>query len=69
MYKQLIRPILFCFDPESVHHFTFSAVRIANKIPGFSSLFKSLYEVNDKRLEREVFGLKFKNLVGSGRRF
>ena len=64
MYKQLIRPILFCFDPESVHHFTFSAVRIANKIPGFSSLFKSLYEVNDKRLEREVFGLKFKNPVG-----
>ena len=64
MYKQLIRPILFCFDPEAVHHFTFSAVRIANKIPGFSSLFKSLYEVNEKRLEREVFGLKFKNPVG-----
>ena len=64
MYKQLIRPILFCFDPEAVHHFTFSAVRIANKIPGMSSLFKSLYEVNDKRLEREVFGLKFKNPVG-----
>ncbi|KGO87689.1 quinone-dependent dihydroorotate dehydrogenase [Flavobacterium suncheonense] len=64
MYKQLIRPLLFCFDPEAVHHFTFSAVRLANKIPGFSSLFKSLYEVNDKRLEREVFGLKFKNPVG-----
>lgn len=64
MYKQLIRPILFCFNPEAVHHFTFSAVRIANKIPGFSSLCKSLYEVNDKRLEREVFGLKFKNPVG-----
>lgn len=64
MYKQLIRPILFCFDPEAVHHFTFSAVRFANKIPGLSSLFKSIYEVNDKRLEREVFGLKFKNPVG-----
>lgn len=64
MYKQLIRPILFCFDPEAVHYFTFSAVRFANKIPGFSTLFKSIYEVNDKRLEREVFGLKFKNPVG-----
>ncbi|MEW5677336.1 quinone-dependent dihydroorotate dehydrogenase [Flavobacterium enshiense] len=64
MYKQFIRPILFCFDPEAVHYFTFSAVRFANKIPGFSSLFKSIYEVNDKRLEREVFGLKFKNPVG-----
>jgi len=64
MYKQIIRPILFCFDPEAVHHFTFSAVRILNKIPGISSLIKSLYTVNDKRLEREVFGLKFKNPVG-----
>lgn len=64
MYKQIIRPILFCFDPEAVHHFTFSLVRFVNKIPGVSSLIKSLYAVNDKRLEREVFGLKFKNPVG-----
>jgi len=64
MYKQIIRPILFCFDPEAVHHFTFSLVRFVNKIPGISSLIKSLYSVNDKRLEREVFGLKFKNPVG-----
>lgn len=64
MYKQIIRPILFCFDPEAVHHFTFSLVRFVNKIPGISSLIKSLYAVNDKRLEREVFGLKFKNPVG-----
>lgn len=64
MYKQIIRPILFCFDPEAVHHFTFSLVRFVNKIPGISSLIKSFYTVNDKRLEREVFGLKFKNPVG-----
>ena len=64
MYKQIIRPILFCFDPEAVHHFTFSLVRFVNKIPGISSLIKSLYTVSDKRLEREVFGLKFKNPVG-----
>ena len=64
MYKQLIRPILFWFDPEEVHYFTFSLIRILSKIPGFTSLFKSLYLVNDKRLEREVFGLKFKNPVG-----
>ncbi|ESU25264.1 dihydroorotate dehydrogenase, subfamily 2 [Flavobacterium enshiense DK69] len=64
MYKQLIRPILFCFDPEAVHYFTFSAVRFANKIPGVSAILKSCYAVNDKRLEREVFGLKFKNPVG-----
>jgi dihydroorotate dehydrogenase len=64
MYKLLIRPILFCFDPEKVHYFTFSLIRIVSKIPGFSGLFRALYEVKDSRLETEVFGLKFKNPVG-----
>ena len=64
MYKLLIRPILFWFDPEKVHYFTFSLIRFLSKIPGFSSIFKLLYSVDDKRLETEVFGLKFKNPVG-----
>lgn len=64
MYKLLIRPILFCFDPEQVHHFTFSLIRFLNKIPGFGKLFQSMYEVKNPTLEREVFGLKFKNPVG-----
>jgi dihydroorotate dehydrogenase len=64
MYKIFIRPILFCFDPEKVHYFTFSLIRIVSKIPGITSLFRFLYQVNDKRLETEVFGLKFKNPVG-----
>ena len=63
MYKLLIRPLLFLFDPEKVHYFTFSLIRFFNKI-GFGSLFKSIYEVKDARLEREVFGIKFKNPVG-----
>lgn len=64
MYKLLIRPIFFWFDPEKVHYFTFSLIRIVSKIPGISSLFRLIYTVSDKRLETEVFGLKFKNPVG-----
>lgn len=64
MYKSIIRPLLFQFDPEKVHYFTFSALRIINKIPIVSSIFNSCYQYEDKRLEREVFGLKFKNPVG-----
>lgn len=64
MYKFLLRPLLFCFDPEQVHHFTFSLIRFLNKIPGFSKLFQTIYEVKNPKLEREVFGLKFKNPVG-----
>lgn len=64
MYKLLIRPILFKFDPEKVHHFTFKMIKCLHKIPGMPVLIRSIYQVNDKRLEREVFGLKFKNPVG-----
>ena len=64
MYKLLVRPILFCFDPEKVHHFTFSILKIINKIPFTSQLIKSCYKVEDKALERNLFGLTFKNPVG-----
>ena len=64
MYKSIIRPILFKFDPESVHHFTFSMIKFLHQIPGVPALIKKKYRVEDKKLEREVFGLKFKNPVG-----
>ena len=64
MYKHLIRPILFRFDPEDVHHFTFNFLRKINRIPGVGKYLRKTYEVADPRLEREVFGLKFKNPVG-----
>lgn len=63
MYKFLVRPILFLLDAETAHHFSFKAIRILSKL-GFGPLFRKLYLINDPRLEREVFGLKFKNPVG-----
>ena len=63
MYKSIIRPILFQFDPEKVHHFTFKLIRFLSSI-GLGGLFKSLYKIENKELEREVFGLKFPNPVG-----
>ena len=64
MYKLIIRPILFCFDPERVHHFTFSLIRFLNKLPVGSGLIRKMYAVEDARLEKKVFGLTFKNPVG-----
>lgn len=64
MYKALLRPLFFLFDPEKIHHFTFSLIKTTSKLPGVPSLFRSLYVVNDKRLERKLFGLTFKNPVG-----
>lgn len=64
MYKSIFRPLLFRMDPEKIHHFTFSFLRTVFKIPGIPSLLKNKYLVEDPKLEREVFGLKFKNPVG-----
>jgi len=64
MYKTLIRPILFLFPPEFIHHITFKTLKILFKIPGIFSLVKAQFSVTDKNLERNLFGLTFKNPVG-----
>ncbi|PQJ23197.1 quinone-dependent dihydroorotate dehydrogenase [Tenacibaculum sp. SG-28] len=64
MYKLIIRPIFFLFDPEKVHYFTFGLIRFLSKVPLVSPLFRSLYQIKDKKLERNLFGLTFKNPVG-----
>lgn len=64
MYKLLIRPLLFLFDPEKVHHFTFACIRLLGKIPGCLRLVRRVYVNNDPGLQREVFGLQFPNPVG-----
>lgn len=64
MYKLLVRPFLFLFDPEKIHHFTFNSIRNIFKIPGIKSIAKSIHTLDDPKLEKELFGLKFKILLG-----
>lgn len=64
MYKIILRPLFFLFDPEKIHHFTFSLIKLTSKIPGCTWLFRNLYVIEDKQLERNLFGLTFKNPVG-----
>ncbi|MCR9225862.1 MAG: quinone-dependent dihydroorotate dehydrogenase [Flavobacteriaceae bacterium] len=63
MYKILIRPVLFLFDPEAVHHFSFKAIKFFSSL-GLGGIFRNIFVVDDPRLEREVFGVRFKNPVG-----
>jgi dihydroorotate dehydrogenase len=64
MYKLFIRRFLFLFDPEKIHYFTFSLIRFLCKVPFFSAIFRAMYLIEDKRLERNLFGITFKNPVG-----
>lgn len=64
MYKQIIRPILFQFDPETIHHFIVSTIKIAFKIPGVRFLTNKTCSVSHPSLKRTLFGLEFENPVG-----
>jgi dihydroorotate dehydrogenase len=64
VYKSLIKPFLFGKSPEEAHHFTFSLTKKVFNLPLFKQVIKRSYSLEDKSLEREVFGLKFKNPIG-----
>lgn len=63
MYK-LVKPLFFKFDPEKIHYTVTDSLKFAQKIWGLPRLFKSIFVFEDKKLERNVFGLHFKNPVG-----
>ncbi len=63
MYK-LIRPFFFQFDPEKIHHFVTRGLKVFNRFPGGPKLNRAVFSIENPVLEREVFGLKFKNPVG-----
>ena len=63
MYK-LIRPLLFLFGPEQIHTLLFGFLRVLTAAPGIKTLFRAIYDYDDKRLQKKLFGLTFKNPVG-----
>mgnify|MGYP002777838008 CR=1 FL=1 len=64
MYRVLIRPLLFQFDPETIHHFSFRFLKIALALPGAKALARWFFVKKSPALEREVFGIRFPNPVG-----
>ncbi len=63
MYKTIIRPLLFLFSPEFVHHATTKALEIASFL-GIMKLLAKSYKLKHPKLERNILGLKFANPVG-----
>jgi dihydroorotate dehydrogenase len=64
MYKHILRPILFRFNPETAHNLTFSGLSLLRYIPFGRAIVRSLYKRTYPTLEREVFGIRFPNPVG-----
>lgn len=64
LYQFLFKPILFLFDAETAHNFSFRMLKLLLAIPGARSLLKNSFAVSRPDLVKEVFGLKFPNPVG-----
>lgn len=64
MYKHLIRPVLFRFNAETAHNMTFQILGALRHIPFARSVVRLIYKKESPELEKELFGLTFKNPVG-----
>ncbi len=64
MYKNVIKPILFLFDPEKVHHLVFNLIKLIHLVPGVSFIIRGFYDFSHPKLTREIFGLSFRNPIG-----
>ncbi|MFO7668926.1 MAG: quinone-dependent dihydroorotate dehydrogenase [Bacteroidales bacterium] len=64
MYRHIIRPLLFLFPPETIHHLLIRFLKIVFKVPGIRSLIRSIYHLNDPALETDFLGMRFSNPVG-----
>jgi dihydroorotate dehydrogenase len=64
MYSSIIRPVLFLVSPERVHHWVVGLLKLVFAIPGIAYVVRRYSTVNDKRLQRNLFGLRFENPVG-----
>ncbi len=68
MYK-LLRELLFCFPPEDVHYFSMNLLKKACNYSITQKLVTNSFCYAATSLEKNVFGLCFKNPVGLGAGF
>lgn len=63
MYRIFVRPVLFLFPPEFIHHVTFQLLKLTGAV-GLLSVYKFFFNITDTRLNRKLFGITFPNPVG-----
>ncbi len=64
IYKKIIKPILFSLNIESAQRAVVLALRTLGRLPFGDAMLRRTYRVDHPSLEREVFGVRFKNPIG-----
>lgn len=65
----IIKKVLFTVPPEQVHYWVMDRLSWAYRFAPLRKLLKSMFQIRDNRLEKEVWGIKFPNPVGLGAGF
>ncbi|MBS1666641.1 MAG: quinone-dependent dihydroorotate dehydrogenase [Bacteroidetes bacterium] len=68
MYKA-IRQFLFLFSAESVHYFAMKCLKMACKMNWTKNIIVSQFCLNKPGFEKDILGLRFKNIIGLGAGF
>ncbi len=64
LYNKIIKPLLFSLSIERAHRFALFLLRMVGRLPGGRWWLHRTYAFEHPSLEREVYGLTFKNPVG-----
>lgn len=64
LYSKVIKPILYALPIERAHRAVVWLLRLVGWLPGGRWLLGKQYAAQDPSLEREVFGLHFRNPIG-----
>ena len=64
MYKLLIRPLLFCFQPETIHNLSFILLKYLFFFPGIKQLTGIFLNIKSNKLKVQIHDLEFDNPVG-----
>ena len=63
-YKLILKPFFFSLDAEKAHHLSFKLTKLFFKLPFVKTITRSVFDLKNTKLEKELFGLTFKNPVG-----
>jgi dihydroorotate dehydrogenase len=61
LYERFAKPILFAMDPEQVHDMAIATLAIFSRFPW---LLRLVPRLGDRRLNKELFGVRFPNPIG-----
>jgi dihydroorotate dehydrogenase len=63
MYKTILRPLFFKFNPETIHHLVFIMLK-AGQLSGLHRIITLFTKRKSQLIETELAGLKFPNKIG-----